>query len=267
MNSSALRPLLWSRTRWLTAFLLVMAAQTVVVFLLSDRAPMVSRQPGPSTTFRLVADAPPGSAAAELLSLEDPTLFALPDFRGFSGPAWMDARPLRHSSRDWNEPQRWLALPLADLGATFAEFVRTNVVGPLRLADRPAPRLSDVAVSPVPLPVKSTFRIEGDLTKRELLSRVEVPSMSHSDVLTNTVVQVAVNRPGFVFFPPIVLGSSGSKAADERALDLAAAIRFKPVAPADPVSSRNPSALTWGTIVFQWHTVEMSNNPAAGSVP
>src|SRR5205814_1308130 len=211
----------------------------------------------------------PGSALAELLNIEDPTLFALPDPRGFSGPAWMSAPALRHQSRDWTEPRRWLSLPMAGMGAAFSEFVRTNVVSPRLLADKPAPRLGQVTAAPVPLREKSTFRIEGDLAGRELVAPLEVPSIPHTDILKNTVVQLGVSPLGFTFSPPVVLSSSGSKTADQRALDLAKAARFKPVARAGPATPGSPSALTWGKLIFQWHTVELSatNSPSAKSPP
>ena len=74
---------------------------------------------------------------------------------------------------------------------------------------------------------------------------------------------------GFTFSPPVVLSSSGSKTADQRALDLAKAARFKPVARPGPASPGRPPALTWGKLIFQWHTVELSatNSPAAKSPP
>ena len=157
---------------------------------------------------------------------------------------------------------------MAELGATFAQFVRTNVVGPGLLADKPAPRLSEVGFSPVPMPATSTFRIEGDLAKRELLTPLEVLSIPHTNILTNTVVQVCFDRLGFVF-SPVQLSGSGSETADERALDLAKSMRFKPVAGTDRALPRNALELTWGTIIFRWTTLEMpsSNSPAARPPP
>ncbi len=268
MNAPASAPLPWSRGRWWGAVFLVTVAQTGLIFWLSERKPIVPRRPDSTTTVQLVAEAPPGRAIAELLNIDDPTLVALPDPRGFSGPAWITAPPLEHQRRDWTEPARSLALPVAELGATFAQFVRTNVVGPGLLADKPAPRLSEVGFSPVPMPATSTFRIEGDLAKRELLTPLEVLSISHTNILTTTVVQVCVDRLGFVF-SPVQLSGSGSKTADERALDLAKSMRFKPVAGTNPALPRNPLELTWGTIIFRWITLEMpaSNSPAARPPP
>jgi len=260
VNPAASDLLPWSRVRWWGTIFLVAVAQVELIVLLSQREPVVPRQPDQATAFHLVADAPPGSAMAELLEIDDPTLFSLPDPRGFSGPAWMRAPTLQHQSRDWTEPQRWLTLRMADLGAAFMELVRTNVVAPRPLADKPPPRLSEVALAPVPLRANSTFRIEGDLTGRELLRPLEVPSMPNTEILTNTVVQIGVNAAGFTF-SAVPLSSSGSKTADQRAVELAKAARFKPLARSGPMASADRWALTWGKIIFQWHTVEV---PATG---
>jgi len=269
MTANGPDPWAWSRFRWWATISLVMAGQVGVIFLFSERQPARPRRPDFTSSFNLVTDAPSGSAMAELLNIEDPTLFALPDPRGFSGPAWMSAPAMRHQSRDWTEPQRWLSLPVATLGAAFSEFVRTNIVGPRLFADKPAPRLSQMAAAPVPLREKSSFRIEGDLAGRELVAPLEIPSIPHTDILKNTVVQVGVSPLGFTFSPPVVLSSSGSKTADQRALDLAKSARFKPVPRTGPASASGPPALTWGKFIFQWHTVELSatNSPAAQSPP
>jgi len=269
MNPPGSDSLSWSRGRWWVAVLFVTVVQAGLIFGLSDRKPIVPRPPGFFTTFHLVAEAPSGSAIGEWLSLEDPTLLALPDPRGFSGSAWMIAPRLRHQSQDWTEPPRWLGLPVAGLGVTFAEFIRTNSLGPRLLADKPPPSLSEVALSPLALPATSTIRLEGDLAGREVLTSLEVPPISHTDILTDTVVQVVVDPRGFVFSPPVVIGASGSKTADQLALELVKSIRFKPVAPIRSDAARDASALTWGRIIFQWRTLELpaTNRPAAGLPP
>ena len=116
--------------------------------------------------------------------------------------------------------------------------------------------------------MKSTFRIEGDLARRELATPLEIPSFPHGDILTNTVVQVCVGQAGLVF-SPVPLSSSGSRTADQTALDLVKAIRFTPVAPSDSSSSSDRTALTWGKIIFQWHTLELAatNGPAVRPPP
>jgi len=113
-----------------------------------------------------------------------------------------------------------------------------------------------VSLSPVPLRGSSLFRIEGDLAGRELLGPLQVPSMINMEILTNTVVQVGVNVAGFPF-SVVPLSSSGSKTADQRAIELAKTARFKPLSRSGPTALATPWALTWGKIIFQWHTVEV----------
>jgi hypothetical protein len=268
MNASESETSTWSRGRWWGAFLLVMAAQVGLIFSLSDRKPLSSRQPDLTTTFHLVVDAPPGSAIAEWMKIGDPALFALPDPRAFSGLAWMTAPALRHQSVDWTEPPRWLTLSVNELGRAFGEFVRTNAVGPRVLADKPAPQLDKVTALPLPLPARSNFRLEGDLAERVLLAPLELPSVSHTEILTDTVVQVCVGPLG-VPFSPVPLSSSGSPEADRQALELVKSVRFRPLATGNSTSPRSQAAFTWGKIIFQWHTLEKpaTNAPAVGPPP
>ena len=263
MNGSESETLTWSRGRWWGAFLLVMAAQVGLIFSVSDRKPLLSRQADLATTFQLVVEAPPGSAIAEWLTIEDPVLFALPDARAFSGLAWMTAPELRHQSVDWTEPPRWLNLSVNELGRAFVEFVRTNVVGPRVLADKPAAQLDKVTAPTLPLPASSSFRIEGDLATRELLAPLELRPIPHTEILTDTVIRVCVSPLG-VPFSPVPLSKSGSPEADRQALELVKSVRFKPLAIGNSTSPRSQAAFTWGKIIFQWHTVEMpaTNAPA-----
>jgi hypothetical protein len=154
----------------------------------------------------------------------------------------------------------WLTQNVAQLGADFRDFLRTNVVVHRSFADKPAPRLSEVNPPPIPLPTKSSVRIEGDLTRRELLAPVEVPSIPHTNLLTNTVIQLAVDSSGFALFP-VMLSSSGSKGADQQALDLAKGLRFKPVGTANAGPPQRPRSLTWGRLVFEWHTLPAADPP------
>ena len=85
--------------------------------------------------------------------------------------------------------------------------------------------------------------------------------MPHSEILTETVIQVCVNPMG-VPFSSVLLGSSGSAEADRQALALVKSARFKPLAASNPGSRRDPAALTWGKIIFHWHTAEPPAAPA-----
>jgi TonB family protein len=80
-----------------------------------------------------------------------------------------------------------------------------------------------------------------------------LPSWPYADVLAPSVVQAVVDAPGNVV-STVLLSPSGYDAADQRALELARAMRFTP-----------SSHLTIGRMIFNWHTVPppAMNAPAA----
>jgi hypothetical protein len=63
---------------------------------------------------------------------------------------------------------------------------------------------------------------------------------------------------GQVFSPVLMPPGSGSKSADQLALDIARSARFAPL-------PRDAGAFTIGALVFEWHTVPLpdTNAPAA----
>ena len=265
MNASVPQPVLWSRGRLWVYFVVVLAVQIILLLALSERKPILPRQSDQAASFYAATVVPADSPIAVLLALGDPTLFAVPHPRGFSGPAWLNATPLQHQSDDWTEPQRWLTQSSSKLGETFEQFLRTNIVTERFLAIKPAGVPEKVPVRPLPVRGRSGYRIEGDLTRRELLAPLNILSVPHTEVLTNTVVQIAVSQSGFVFSPVILVGS-GSRIADQHAVELARTARFKRLVNGSPQGS---GALTWGRIIFQWHTLEMpaTNNVAVRSSP
>src|SRR5207245_8560915 len=80
LSTKALLPEVWSARRWVGAVLLVFVLQLGAIFWLIDRTPVRVRQAASGPRLRLA-----GPGSAELLALEDPTLFALPHRLGFSG--------------------------------------------------------------------------------------------------------------------------------------------------------------------------------------
>jgi TonB family protein len=263
MSRPAFDPPEWPRARWLGIFSFALAAQIGLVFLLSERTPIVVRRPDSRFTQYLVTEIPAGSALAEWIALKDPTLFALADRRGFSGPAWLTVPPIKHQSQDWSEPVPWLVQSPDELGAAFSEFTRTNIVGPRRFSGKPAPPVLEADASPVPLRTRSTFHLDESLAARGLIGSVQVPVQTNLLLLTNTVIQVSVHPLGFVFSASVLIGS-GSKQADQDALALAKALRFKPSLPIRAGARRDRESLSWGQVVFEWFSVEgpATNSPA-----
>ena len=241
------------RFKWSAVIVLILTFQVAMIFWLQGRTtpppPPVSAQP----IIYL-----PANRAAELPGVDDPTFFVLPNQRGFSGPAWMKISPLEYHPAEWMEPPRPLALPVERLGRTLGEFVRNEVFRPFDV-DNGRARHMEAAfpVSPADLvATRSTASVEGDLAGRPLLSSLNPVSQPAAEILSNSVVQIAVDAEGRVFSPALLRGS-GSLAADADALALAKSARFQPLPPGAPDISA--SVLTWGKVVFHWYTVPSTN--------
>ena len=115
MISASVAPRSWPRRRWWSFVTLTFSVQLGLIFWLSDRSPALPRQPVISPALQLA-----GNASAELLSLHDPTLFALPHRQGFSGLAWLRIPPPQFRSFDWSDEPRWLQFPVELPGVAFA---------------------------------------------------------------------------------------------------------------------------------------------------
>jgi len=242
----------WPLSRWLLLILLVLAAHVVLIFVFGTRKPI---------TPRAVTNVPElelATGSSEWLLLNDPTLFALPNSLGFAGPAWIETPHVQFHQQEWTEPPRWLQLPAVELGAVFNQFMETNRFTTFKFDLKPPPRFT---VPLVPLEPKfaenSTLRIVGDLVRRPLLTPMKLPSWPYADVIAPSKVQVLVNAAGevisTVLLQPNNSGEVHDADADERALELARAARFAPA-----------SSLTFGKLIFDWHTVTppATNGPA-----
>ncbi len=236
----------WPLSRWLLLIVLVLAAHVVLIFMFSARKP---------ETPRAVTNAPAlalATGSSEWLMLNDPTLFALPNIKGFSA-AWLKPPPLHFHRQEWTEPPRWLQLPAGELGGVFNQFMETNHFATYQFELKPPPRFTEPLV---PLEPKfagtSIFRVEGDLARRPLLTPITLSLWPYKDVLKPSKVQVLVNAAGDVV-SAVLLSPSGYAAADQRALELARASRFAPV-----------SGITIGKLIFDWCTVAppATNAPA-----
>ena len=235
----------WRWSRWLLLIVLVLVVHVVLIFMFGGRKPM---------TPRAVTNAPKlalATRSSEWLLLNDPTLFALPNINGFAGPAWLEPPPLHFRRLEWTEPPRWLQLPVGDLGAIFSEFMQTNVFAGFHFELTPPPRFTEPVVPLEPqFAQSSTFRVEGELVRRPLLTRMALTSWPYADVIAPSRVQVLVNAAGqvvsAVLLPSDNSGEVRDADADQRALELARAARFAPA-----------SGLTLGNLVFNWRTVAL----------
>jgi hypothetical protein len=248
---------------------LAVVVQAGLILWLAERPrPLLAPSNFPAT-IHLAVDAWSAQRVSELPELIDPTVFALPGHHGFSGRAWLRFTAPQYQLTDWSEPNRWLELDSSRLGETFSGYVAANRFPPLRIADKPAPKLplDELTVPSLPIRTNSGFRILGDLAQRPLLAPPQPPSWPHSEILNNTEVQVLVNGDGFAV-STVLLVESGSREADQRALDLARGARFAPLR--DPAGGRPPHAatlLTRGRMVFLWHTLPLAGTNAPRVAP
>ena len=263
MSSTSVEPRPWPQRRWWVFVVLVFGVHLGLIFWLSDKAVVHPRPPGSVPSLHLA-----GNAAADLLALSDPTLFALPHRQGFSGLAWLNIPQPPFRSFDWPEGPRWLQLSVQRLGAAFDRSSETADFNPPASPARPEPELTLAEVGPLPsAPAHSKLRLEGDLARRRLITPIELQPQRHTDLLTDSVVQIVVNSEGWPISVPVLLSSSGSKEADDHALRLARTARFDTIISGGPGKVTNPLAdLTWGRMIFEWQTVPVppTNSPSIG---
>jgi hypothetical protein len=260
---------LWSRQRWLLSILLALTVQTGLILWLAERPKPAAAPADFPTVIQLVGDEAAAQRLSELPALNDPTVFALPSPHGFSGRAWLKFTPPQYELTDWVEPNRWLEPDAARLGEAFTRFVNANHSPPLRIADKPAPKnpLDDLTVPALPLATNSAYRITGDLAPRTLLAPPELTPWPHTEILNPTEVQLFVNAEGFPV-STVLWAESGSRAADEHALELARATRFAPLrgSPGEK-PPRAATLLTRGKIIFFWHTKPLPGTNAPAFAP
>jgi hypothetical protein len=235
----------WSGTRWLAVILLAFAAHAGFILTFGE-----NKTPAP----RAVINVPTlglAHATDELVALNDPTLFARPQHLDFAATAGLNLPEVKPPSFRWTEPPRWLPLAADGLGAAFGEFLQTNFFAGHQLDFKPAQELSTPGLPVEPaLAQNSTMQIEGGLAQRELPSEISLTNWPYPDVLAPCMVQVLVDAAGNVVSAVVLPSENGLtadshyEAADQRALEVARALRFKPA-----------SQPTVGQIIFNWHTV------------
>jgi hypothetical protein len=267
MTSAPVDTQAWSRQRWWMTIALVLALQTALVFVLENRSSAVPRKTIAAPVIHWQE-----TVSFESLAVSDPTLFVLPHREGFSGEAWLDTIPPRDFfPAEWTEPPRWLALSASTLGVNFKDFLAANAAPPFQtLATIEPPRISPELFPMETAPAQSTLRIEGGLAKRGLLSTPQLQLWPSAELLTNSIVQLLVDAQGHTFSAVLLLRhSSGKQAeADDRALELATAAEFEPVATSGSGPTMNETnALRLGTMIFEWVTLPMPATNAPAETP
>ncbi len=245
----------WSKGRWWLALIVVFVVQVSLIFMLAGPDP-VPRAAGRPPVITLTT----GSGSGWTV-LPDPTLFALPNRRGFSGAVWSETPPLNPPELEMSAPSRPLEFNPKQLGGALREFATTNT-GPALAALRPVePQLDSVGIYPDLnfAPTQSTVRVLGPLANRPLLAPLRPKSWPATDlVLDNTIVQVEVAADGRVFSAELLdpMGTGVKRDADHEALKLAQSARFQALSPAAAQQGNLAAAnLMRGIFVFQWLTV------------
>jgi hypothetical protein len=239
---------------------LVFIVQLALIFWLGSRTPIL---PHPTEAVTLTLGSP---AATKLEAFNDPTLFILPHPHGFSGPVWRRTFRAEFSPLEWSAPANQLPLAIDRLGTVPNQLFQTSEVAPLQLPAQieAAPTLPNVP----PLPVvagQTVLQLADDLAEHRLLAPLALKSWPNPDILASTVVRVGVDAGG----RPVsvtLLSRSGSAAADQYALDQAWAAQFEPSSGSSAETLPNQAApLSWGRLIFRWHTIPMppASAPAA----
>lgn len=261
MTSLALEPPAWTWRRWCLLIALTFGVQVALIFSLGNRSAPRVRPSSPAPKLALE------NSSTELIALTDPTLFALPHQVGFSGPAWMRIPPVPSRSFELAEEPAWLALPVQQLGNAASSETNQSELLTTIAPFEPEPTGPE-PVFATAFRQKSDLRLGEGLERRRLKTIIKLPSWPHSDFLTNTVVKLFINGDGLPVSTPVLLWSSGLKAADDFALAEASAARFEPILNEGPGRATSPLAnSTWGTIVFEWQTLPLSATNAASPAP
>ena len=188
----------------------------------------------------------------EALALEDPTAFARPNPKGFSGPS-LRPEMLPHQPHRWQPPEIEIPYPTNLLTVPIDSILKTNIGYSANAFVKPMPEIMVLNVPLLKGPKASRLEVAGDLAGRKLITSPKLKTWSHTSLLQPTRVQVMVNLGGRVF-SVVRLAGSGHAPADAMALALARrAIQFSKTtnAPAAPLDA---SHFTTGDLIFHWHT-------------
>lgn len=234
----------WTRSCWALVIALALAAHVALIFTFGSNKQIIPR---PATNFPQIHLA---DAHDELVALTDPTLFALPHAIEFDAFAGLHLNTFVQQSFRWTEPPPFLPISPAALGANFTSYMQTNRFSSVALDFKLNPQVAIPLVKiESALPTTSTLQLSGEITQRQMLNQIDVPSLPYNDVLKPSRVQVLVDENGNVV-SDVLLGSSEYAMADQTALKLARKAQFAP----EP-------GLMFGEMIFNWHTVATTNAP------
>jgi TonB family protein len=245
-----------ARARWILFVLLAFVLQVAFILWLSDEKTISLRKPAAGLRLSFA------TSGSDFLELSDPTVFALPHRRGFSGQAWLRKTPPPEHWFEWSEQPRWLGLPaetLGRVGSPTAEASQFDMVE-LLTTRPPQPTVSSFS-APNLFRQRSELRVEGELANRLLLTKVPLADWPSVDNFTNTIVGVRVDGEGMVTSTRLLV-SSRSREADQFALAAARSAQFAPLSTGG--ADKSPRNMS-GEMVFVWHALPAdATNNAAG---
>ncbi len=256
MNPSLpLEPRPWPARRWWTVVILVILAHIALVVIFGARQTPPLRPASRVPLIQLAANKSP------LVTLDDPTLFALPHPNDFAAVNWPPLITNQPAFFRWREAPNWLPLSHKWLNQTFNHFMITNQNQDWAIDFKPAPQFN--APKPPEIPVfsqPSSLRLRGDLAGRTLLNPRTLPHWPASEVIAPSKVQVVVDPSGRVLSAVLLPADYGlelaarNEAADQFALQTARSAKFSPA-----------SQLMVGQMIFNWLAVpppaEITNQP------
>ena len=189
----------WPFKRIVILTLLIFVVQAALVIILGEKKSPPVRTAVNAPHFQLADD------SSGLIALDDPTLFALPHTNNFGASIWLGSPTITTPSFAYTEPLQELPLDSASLAMNLRVFLTTNDNATALPAFKPEPELS--APEPIltaALNGKTTMQIRGELARRPLMPQPELswitnlPSLTNSDWVDHTHVQVVVNEAGDV---------------------------------------------------------------------
>jgi TonB family protein len=258
-NSTPARTSGWFARGFLAAVAFVFITQAGLIFILGARREPVPRRSTAPPVMAFV-----NRSAGTLLSLTDPTLFALPHFESFSGQGWMKTVPLKMPALDWSEPPHFLGLKTLELGAwPGAGNVEALSPSPAD-SSVTGPELTRASIEETSLLREaSRVHLAGGLASRPLQTELKLRAWATNDLLGQTVLRVVVNRLG----EPVslaVLASCGYADADQFAREIVRTARFAPLPEtAATIRAERGGPLTWGEMIFDWQALPVTNGPGA----
>jgi hypothetical protein len=247
----------WTRQRFWGFVLMVFIAQAGLILLFAESGRGISHLASGAVHFHLLPDELTSAQLTKSFFATDPTVFSMPSRKGFSESAWLQSSAPQFDVPDETEPPAWLGVDAIQLGTNFPSLARTNSLQPFKMADQGEVELEQwpPALPPESFSNQSVFELPGELSGRALNVPTNLKSWPSAVLLSNTIVQIAVDASGQVVAARLT-GRSGLVDADTNALDWARHLRFRPSATGSPV---------WGNALFEWQTLEQTNAASTGA--